>query len=259
MYVSPPLSSPQPWPQHTHAGDPGAPRRSLLVPLVITLAAVGFVAVGAVIIGRASSVRAAVTRDAAPVLPHPTTPAARPVAPTPTTVAPPQPVVPAAQMVLENMNEQPSLPLQPSAEKGMAAAGLSPLSSEVTDHFHVHLEVYLMGGAVTVPALVGIDSQTGALSPVHTHDTSGIIHVESSAREPYTLGQFFTEWGQPLGSNSIGRIHSRPGYTISWFVNGQLVSDPAAVVLQPHDVIVAFEDGANSPITPPSYTWPDGF
>jgi hypothetical protein len=194
-----------------------------------------------------------------PLLAPSTTVAPGAVASTPTTVAPPQRAVPAAQMVLENMNEQPNLPLRPSAAEGMAAAGLSPLNGEVMNHFHVHLEVYLMGGAVTIPAQVGIDAQSGALSPLHTHDTTGIVHVESAAPEPYTLDQFFTEWGQPLGSDSIGHIHSRPGYTISWFVNGQKVSDPAAVVLHPHDVIVAFENGANSPISPANYTWPDGF
>jgi hypothetical protein len=30
--------------------------------------------------------------------------------------------------------------------------------------------------------------------PVHTHDDSGVIHIESPTNTNYTLSQFFTEW-----------------------------------------------------------------
>jgi hypothetical protein len=32
-------------------------------------------------------------------------------------------------------------------------------------------------------------------SPLHTHDTSGIIHVESPTVRSFTLGEFVDLWG----------------------------------------------------------------
>ena len=38
------------------------------------------------------------------------------------------------------------------------------------------------------------DGMSG-MAPLHTHDTSGIIHVESSVKRNYTLGEFLNTWG----------------------------------------------------------------
>src|SRR5262249_20314076 len=46
-------------------------------------------------------------------------------------------------------------------------------------HIHEHLDVYAKGRHVTVPAEIGIDAKQQYLDPLHTHDASGIIHVES--------------------------------------------------------------------------------
>jgi hypothetical protein len=160
-------------------------------------------------------------------------------------------------MQLENMSHPYVMPRSDDVAGGVRAAGLS-LDAGNAVHFHVHLQVLLMAGEVEVPGGIGI-APGGGVSPVHTHDTSGIIHVEADAAQPFTLGQLFTEWGQPLGPDSIGRVHARPGYSIMWFVDGQRVSDPASVVLRPHQVIVAFEDAANAVVNAPSYSWPSGY
>jgi hypothetical protein len=59
------------------------------------------------------------------------------------------------------------------------------------------------GANVTVPAGIGIvDSQIyngvayggTCFEPMHTHDSSGIIHIESPTNINYTLGEFFQIW-----------------------------------------------------------------
>src|SRR6266851_4494581 len=60
---------------------------------------------------------------------------------------------------------------------------------------------------IPVPADVGIPAraQNGpCLYWLHTHAPDGIIHVESPAQRTYTLGDFFDEWGQPLGPHQVG-------------------------------------------------------
>jgi hypothetical protein len=61
-------------------------------------------------------------------------------------------------------------------------------------HIHQHLDIYVDGRKVPVPALIGIDPAAG-FAPLHVHDTSGVIHVESPTVRSYTLGEFFAVWG----------------------------------------------------------------
>jgi hypothetical protein len=114
--------------------------------------------------------------------------------------------------------------------------GLRPLPKEgVATHIHAHLDVFVDGGSVTVPANVGINPGAGYFTELHTHDTRGVIHVESpEANDEFTLGQFFAEWGVFLNGRCVG------GYCkdLKWYVNGvQQKGDPANVVLASHEEI----------------------
>ena len=54
------------------------------------------------------------------------------------------------------------------------------------------------GKKKTVPACIGIDTASGKIAALHTHDTSGLIHLESAKEnDDYTLEQFLTVWGMP--------------------------------------------------------------
>ena len=88
------------------------------------------------------------------------------------------------------------------------AAGLQPLKAEaLAYHIHSHLDVFKNGAPVVVPQYIGIDAQsdcsTPCISPLHTHDTSGIVHVESPEKKDYTLAQFLTEWGMTLDPGAV--------------------------------------------------------
>ena len=78
----------------------------------------------------------------------------------------------------------------------LQAIGVPPLSPvEATAvHIHPHLDLYVDGHKVPVPAGIGIDPAAG-FAPLHTHDASGVIHVESPTVRTYTLGQLFAVWG----------------------------------------------------------------
>jgi hypothetical protein len=108
------------------------------------------------------------------------------------------------------------------------AAGLAPERHEsFQHHVHAHLDVFLNGRHVRVPAGIGIDINDPAvhvfptadgtkayggisqcpkvcISPLHTHDDTGILHTESTSSIPNTLGQFFIEWGVPLTRTCVG-------------------------------------------------------
>ncbi|WP_427174794.1 hypothetical protein [Arthrobacter sp. 92] len=144
------------------------------------------------------------------------------------------------------------------------AAGLEVLNAEgAAEHFHAHLEIFVDGKPVTVPADIGFSftaaGQPNGISALHTHDESGIIHIEAPvAGETYTLGQLLTEWGVLDGADKTpGSAHS-PIAEWSAVVNGKRQDSPAqAVVLKAHDEIVLYHGTAPSPL-PTTYKFPEG-
>jgi hypothetical protein len=150
-------------------------------------------------------------------------------------------------------------PADPSA--AVREAGLPMLSAEgVVQHTHTHLDVLVDRRPVTVPASVGIDEPGGRISPVHTHDISGVIHVESPRPAVFTLGQFMAEWRVPLAADRIGGLRAGKGRHLTAYVNGRKVGgNPAAIVLRSHDEIalVFARDNDTGPV-PKSYAWPQG-
>ena len=81
------------------------------------------------------------------------------------------------------------------AAAAVRAAGLPMLSQEgKVIHIHVHLDVSVDGQPVEVPAGIGIDRSGHGISPLHTHNATGVIHIESPVKRAFTLGEFFTEW-----------------------------------------------------------------
>jgi hypothetical protein len=135
----------------------------------------------------------------------------------------------------------------------MRAAGLPILSREGSvEHIHAHLDVRVNGQPVEVPAMIGIDRSGRGISPVHTHDSTGVIHIESPMMRTFTLGEFFTEWDVSLSADSIGGLRAGDGKTLRAFVNGKPVTgNPAALPLNAHDEIVliygAIEPGESIP------------
>jgi hypothetical protein len=144
------------------------------------------------------------------------------------------------------------------------SAGLSVLKAEgAAEHFHAHLDVFTDGKAVTVPADVGLEhnavGQATGISALHSHDDSGIIHIETpTVGETYTLGQFLTEWGVLDGTDKTpGTAHSSTdGWSVA--VNGTKTEAKITdVVLKAHDEIMLFHGSAPEPL-PATFTFTEG-
>jgi hypothetical protein len=129
-------------------------------------------------------------------------------------------------------------------------------------HTHEHLDLYLNGRHVAVPANVGIGSDPRFYSPLHTHDRTGILHVESPTNRTYTLGQFFGVWGVRLSSTCIGAYCAGDDRTLQAFVDGKRFrGDPAQIPLRRHEeIVIAFGTRAQRPSPlPASYRFPGGY
>jgi hypothetical protein len=135
----------------------------------------------------------------------------------------------------------------------LAQVHLDPLAQEaLAFHIHQHLDIYVNGKHVTVPALIGIDSSF--VTEMHTHAPDGVLHVESAKNRPYTLGQFFGEWSVRLSADCLGRYCG----DLQWWVNGTpQAGNPADLVVHAHQEIVIAAGKPPAPI-PASYNFPAG-
>src|SRR5262245_44606700 len=146
--------------------------------------------------------------------------------------------------------------------KAVAAAGLTMLGEEGSaQHIHAHLDVLANGQPVPVPADIGVDEAHLRISPLHSHEANGVIHIESpSATEKFTLGQFFAEWQVSLSDRNIGGLRADDTHQLKVYVNGQVrTGDPNGIVLAPHDEIaIVYGTDAQQASPPRSYAWPAG-
>src|SRR5579884_3902958 len=51
-------------------------------------------------------------------------------------------------------------------------------SEQVAVHYHAHITVYINGQNVQIPQGVGIAQDQSCLYWLHTHDSSGVVHIE---------------------------------------------------------------------------------
>lgn len=166
---------------------------------------------------------------------------------------------------------------------------------QTTLHVHPWLRIWINTGNgienVTIPSSVGILNPGGGptvtsgscFEPMHTHDASGIIHIESgSTSQQYHLGDFFDIWKvtcrlQSADCVSVGGA-TRPiifnqtdifgytpggGHTISLLVDGQnytttplqnLVMNNLDYCSQTSDTTSPCYATANGPPNPSTYS-----
>ncbi|WP_406294025.1 hypothetical protein OG948_04530 [Embleya sp. NBC_00888] len=150
---------------------------------------------------------------------------------------------------------------QDSARRG-ADAGLKLDKMEgAKQHFHVHLDIFVGLDRVLVPPDLGIDKRTGLLADLHTHDDSGVLHVEShDPNARFVLGQLFAMWNVRFDENHLGALTPDATHTFRTYLNGELVGgDPARIELRPHDQIsVMYQDDKVRIKPPASYDFPTG-
>jgi hypothetical protein len=94
---------------------------------------------------------------------------------------------------------------------------------------HVYLLIAVHGHPVTVPALIGVNGKEesgqiigpGFVSPLHTHDATGLIHIHSPDHRTYRVGEIFDVWGVRFTDTCLGEYCENAPDTIRVFINGK--------------------------------------
>jgi hypothetical protein len=149
----------------------------------------------------------------------------------------------------------PPWPAPPNPMELTRKAGLVPERAEFLQyHVHAHLDVFVNGKPIRVPAGIGInvkdpgvlseklaDGTTAyggielcrrvCISSLHTHDDTGVLHTETKTVQPNRLGQFFTEWAVRLTPECVGG-YCKPQAPIAIYVDGKrFTGDPREIEL----------------------------
>ncbi|MBI4491211.1 MAG: hypothetical protein HY690_00245 [Chloroflexi bacterium] len=122
-------------------------------------------------------------------------------------------------------------------------------------HVHAYVAIFVEGQPVVVPANIGLRRE--CIGWLHTHDASGILHVEAPAPHAYTLGTFFRLWGRPIDATHLLDRVADEQHEVVAYVNGQqFAGAPETIPLDRHAAIV-LEYGPPF-VPPPAYTFPPG-
>jgi hypothetical protein len=145
----------------------------------------------------------------------------------------------------------------------VAAAGL-PWAEEMLEvHYHAHLDIRIDGEKVMVPPYLGyvVEGEETSLAPLHTHDDSGVIHIENDVPAEFVLGQVFIEWGVQFSADCIGAVCAGDGKELAVFVNGKRFDgDPTRLVLASHqEIAIEYGDTGKLPEPPSTYDFPEKY
>ena len=130
-------------------------------------------------------------------------------------------------------------------------------------HVHAHLDIFVDGKPFIVPSQIGIDPEGRCLYWLHTHDDSGIIHIESPFEREFTIGNFIDIWGQTFNNthlfdnNGLNDTNSM----LSVYVNGVKVptsSDFRNIKINAHDEIALIFGTMESDKIPSRYQFQQG-
>ena len=122
-------------------------------------------------------------------------------------------------------------------------------------HIHQHLLILDHGKPVPVPNNVGRPLIRQCLYWLHTHTPDGVIHIESPNTRTFTLGDFFTIWGQPLTTTQVASVKADKGTKLKVWVDGKpYTGDPRKIPLAVHTDIVV-EAGPPFPAPPKFTAW----
>jgi hypothetical protein len=128
-------------------------------------------------------------------------------------------------------------------QERLDALGLAALPAEGTVvHIHQHLDLLVDGQRAVVPAYVGIDPDGRFIAALHTHDPTGLMHVESDVKR-------------------IGGLKTGGGKQLKTWVNGKPVNgDPSKIDLASHqEIVIAYGTADQIPAKVPArYRFPPG-
>ena len=127
-------------------------------------------------------------------------------------------------------------------------------NEQLNYHVHAHLTIYVNGQNFPLPTNLGIASDQSCFYWLHTHDSSGVIHIEAPSARTFTLNTFFQEWSARFPQMTYPtELDSTTGWQV--YVDGKpYKGDFHSITLVAHELItLAYNSPGIKPDT--TYAW----
>jgi len=144
--------------------------------------------------------------------------------------------------------------------QGAPVDGIACDTTTPVQHIHAHLTLIANGQQRAIPIAIGVGTPiiiqdfviaAGCYYWLHTHDGTGIVHIEAPVTTTFNLGQFFAIWGQPLSSSNVAGF---TGTVTAYVDSTQYTGDLGAIDFQEHRQITLIVGAV--PDTLPVYAFP---
>jgi hypothetical protein len=162
-------------------------------------------------------------------------------------------------------------PYSASAQNASSSSSAIPLNTKKVDgiqcnvseqfllHIHAHIDIFVDGQLIHIPSQIGIIPGK-CIYWLHTHDKTGIIHIESPTKRDFTLGQFFDIWKMKVNNLQVFDKIFNGKDVPSVYINGSKVPSTINyrdIKLTPHAQIAIVYGRPPSSI-PSAYNFPEG-
>ncbi|HEY0062008.1 MAG TPA: hypothetical protein VGC21_07795 [Telluria sp.] len=125
-------------------------------------------------------------------------------------------------------------------------------------HKHALISIYSNGKRLGFPDGIGrVHAGCYHAYEMHTHDVTGIIHMEADVPKQFKLGQWFSLWKQPLSRNGVAGLAGPVRFYV--IENGAITrydGDPYQIVMTPHREVLIVTGTTMTVV--PKYQWPPG-
>jgi hypothetical protein len=137
-----------------------------------------------------------------------------------------------------------------AAKSAERATALGLPAEGTTMHEHADVEVFVHGSKEPVPKDIGI-SDAGEIQSIHTHDDTGLVHLESSQSREFTLGEFFGVWGVRFTPSCLGAYCNEGNNRLQVFVDGEEVTGNLQDVQLDDQTVIVVAYGTPSELPDP--------
>ena len=119
----------------------------------------------------------------------------------------------------------------PTSERTTREVAMSCTTDPATKfHIHPELEILIGSAKQELPANIGVKPL--CMNPLHTHDATGVIHVESPEPRDFTLGDFFAVWDKPFSKDQVLDSRADDTHEVVMTVDGQPSTEFENLVLR---------------------------
>ena len=114
--------------------------------------------------------------------------------------------------------------------------------SGLAEHYHPMVYISVLGEEVEIPGNVGLNDPGCTMRPLHTHDTSGKIHVEfkeSGIEAP--LEAFFDIWGKHMDETGFDDHRVDNNHEFLMFLNNYSYGENNEIVVDPNTRVQVYD------------------